>query len=945
MYRYAFRLENRDRSLGDGFGWTILLLGDTGEVTREFLRRYGVELSVKTAHRVRFAFFSGLSAHAINDLQRRSVGRYSSRSWLDRLREGLRGSLWRHGPLDWEDDDWRQLRPDAFTPFTDARGVYEHLDNAYELLQSAIPGAEASAHFAQTLGIGRHVPCLLMFTDVGAPQYHVLPFDERSAAKIYARVRGWVDTYYEINRETLDHWSSVEDQIRSLAGQARATLESVRRWPAERRDEWLDLSALAESTRIVRDHPDAALGELDALVRRRRLNLSFNRELWSLKHRAAELEAREQDAARLTRAARDLQEAADRERVECLLKGLTRKRPPGLSAASLEEIRSARSCFAGPWPTSPDQELFQWWRNCRVPAVAEPVFSQFRDAWREFHLDDRPEQAHRDYAVFWTALGARPLLAEAEDTVEGVLAELAGHYGASHSTSSWVSATASLRRHLIVRIRCAQRNAPASLLRPSPPVLLRECLYTGVRIDDDSLTTFLASSPRLAAALDELTHDPDSWKRHADERLAIGFQDRDTVVRALLQDADRVVTEPESRAVLAAEIVAELSRMRTDFQTAIEKNAERDLDRQPRSTRLEENLEVAGRLDAALREYDDAVRRVVHPHMNDPWVIALTGPPSVADAIRTDPIGVDVGNEPPKVAQALHDAYRGMRDDTRATVPHRDRARREAAQWALDARFAHVLTTVLPEPRAADVLKPFPGDTAREKAARAVRDHRAAELLYVLSHQELAALLEHARPDGAPPPRFQPGETATPAAVLSLFGLRVPPRVFISYAHEDNGGAHQEQVRTLWRLLRRVGIDARLDLLAAEEPQDWALWTHHEYRSADHVLIVASPAYKRRSEGTETPGTGAGVIWEARLIRGEIYARPDDWFRRILRVVLPGGSRDDLPDYLGGHATTCYTVDPLTPEGAEPLVRYLTGQPYEIDSPVGPVPLLPPRSD
>jgi hypothetical protein len=218
-------------------------------------------------------------------------------------------------------------------------------------------------------------------------------------------------------------------------------------------------------------------------------------------------------------------------------------------------------------------------------------------------------------------------------------------------------------------------------------------------------------------------------------------------------------------------------------------------------------------------------------------------------------------------------------------------------------------------------------------------------LLDVLSHQELAALLEHARPDGAPRPRFEPGETATPAVVLSLFGLRVPPRVFISYAHEDDGGAHQEQVRTLWRLLRRMGIDARLDLLAAEEPQDWALWTHHEYRSADHVLIVASPAYKRRSEGTETPGTGAGVIWEARLVRGEIYARPDDWFRRILRVVLPGGSRDDLPDYLGGHATTCYTVDPLTPEGAEPLVRYLTGQPYEIDSPVGPVPLLPPRSD
>lgn len=126
-------------------------------------------------------------------------------------------------------------------------------------------------------------------------------------------------------------------------------------------------------------------------------------------------------------------------------------------------------------------------------------------------------------------------------------------------------------------------------------------------------------------------------------------------------------------------------------------------------------------------------------------------------------------------------------------------------------------------------------------------------------------------------------------------------------------------------------------------PQDWALWTHEQYRAADFVLVIASPAYKRRAEGTEAPGTGAGVIWEARLIRGEIYDRPDDWYRRILRVVLPGCSLDDLPDYLGGRTTTYYEVAPLTAEGAERLVRYLTDQPYETGTPIGTVPHLPPR--
>ncbi|OKK03817.1 hypothetical protein AMK26_20670 [Streptomyces sp. CB03234] len=111
MYRYAFRLDDRDRSLGDGFGWTILLLADSGEVTREFLLRYGVELSVKTAHRVRFAFFSGISGQETRGFMNQlTVGRYSARAFLDLLHAGLERSSWRHRPLDWEGVGWRELR-------------------------------------------------------------------------------------------------------------------------------------------------------------------------------------------------------------------------------------------------------------------------------------------------------------------------------------------------------------------------------------------------------------------------------------------------------------------------------------------------------------------------------------------------------------------------------------------------------------------------------------------------------------------------------------------------------------------------------------------------------------------------------------------------------------------------------------------------------------------
>jgi hypothetical protein len=173
--------------------------------------------------------------------------------------------------------------------------------------------------------------------------------------------------------------------------------------------------------------------------------------------------------------------------------------------------------------------------------------------------------------------------------------------------------------------------------------------------------------------------------------------------------------------------------------------------------------------------------------------------------------------------------------------------------------------------------------------------------------------------------------------------VAVPPRVFISYAWEDDGGRHSERVRELWLLLRSTGVDARLDRPAGEQPQDWAQWMQQEYEAARYVLVVASPAYKRRAEGREAAGLGEGVAWESRLIRAEIYQDPTGWFRRILPVVLPGGDREDLPAFLGGRTVTHYCVDEITRTGIEPLLRYLTGQPYETEPPLGPRPFLPPR--
>ncbi|WP_239405976.1 toll/interleukin-1 receptor domain-containing protein, partial [Frankia sp. Cj3] len=160
-----------------------------------------------------------------------------------------------------------------------------------------------------------------------------------------------------------------------------------------------------------------------------------------------------------------------------------------------------------------------------------------------------------------------------------------------------------------------------------------------------------------------------------------------------------------------------------------------------------------------------------------------------------------------------------------------------------------------------------------------------------------------------------------------------PPRVFVSYAHgspEDD-----DTVRDLWIFLRSRGIDAKLDKPAAERRQDWPLWMLAEVRAADHVLIIVSPQYRRRSEGEAAADEGRGVQFEAALIREELYRDRPAGMAKFLPVLLPGRSVEDIPAFLGPYSTTHYPVAEISASGMDALLGVLTGQPYEVEPPLG----------
>ncbi|WP_019066646.1 SEFIR domain-containing protein [Streptomyces hokutonensis] len=168
-----------------------------------------------------------------------------------------------------------------------------------------------------------------------------------------------------------------------------------------------------------------------------------------------------------------------------------------------------------------------------------------------------------------------------------------------------------------------------------------------------------------------------------------------------------------------------------------------------------------------------------------------------------------------------------------------------------------------------------------------------------------------------------------------------PERVFISYAHDDD--EHVDRVREFWRFLRANGIDAMLDLPAGEVRQDWSLWMMRGIRDSRRVIVVASPQYRRRADGDALAGEGAGVQWEARLLRDLVCRDPEAALDRIVPVVLPGATRADLPMWLCAGSHTYYTVEEFTETGAKALLHLLTGQPYETEPALGPMPVLPPR--
>ena len=164
----------------------------------------------------------------------------------------------------------------------------------------------------------------------------------------------------------------------------------------------------------------------------------------------------------------------------------------------------------------------------------------------------------------------------------------------------------------------------------------------------------------------------------------------------------------------------------------------------------------------------------------------------------------------------------------------------------------------------------------------------------------------------------------------------VPPKVFISYSHDTV--AHQARVLDLADRLRADGIDAEIDQYNDSPSEGWPRWCERQIEAADFVLMVCTETYHRRVRGEEKPGTGRGLVWEARIIRQLLYdagAISD----KFVPVLFSDASPEQIPTPIKGW--TRYVVD--TEDGYEELYRRLTGQPRLLRPALGTIRALPPK--
>lgn len=161
--------------------------------------------------------------------------------------------------------------------------------------------------------------------------------------------------------------------------------------------------------------------------------------------------------------------------------------------------------------------------------------------------------------------------------------------------------------------------------------------------------------------------------------------------------------------------------------------------------------------------------------------------------------------------------------------------------------------------------------------------------------------------------------------------LNVAPKVFISYAHEND--EHKLWVLNLAKNLRANGVDAILDRWEIKLGSDTTHFMENGIQEADKVLLICTPKYCNK-----TKHRVGGVGYENTVITGELVGKHNT--HKFVCVLKSGSSKTSIPSYCKSRLYIDFRVDEDYPSSFDQLLRDILDVPDEPKPPLKESPFL-----
>jgi hypothetical protein len=166
------------------------------------------------------------------------------------------------------------------------------------------------------------------------------------------------------------------------------------------------------------------------------------------------------------------------------------------------------------------------------------------------------------------------------------------------------------------------------------------------------------------------------------------------------------------------------------------------------------------------------------------------------------------------------------------------------------------------------------------------------------------------------------------STALQNEGVAAPPRVFMSYSHDDD--EHRDWVLQLAYRLRGNGVDVCLDRWDVTLGGNLA---HFMERAADdtyRVIAVVSETYSKKCNDRSG---GAGV--EAQMLSARLYAELGS---NAVIPIIRNNPNAELPAFLSGRLWEDFRDDATQEAAYERLLREIHGVAVDAAPPIGPNP-------